>query len=146
VRDSDEGIIASLSPYSYSQSEEITRNATRRRRIRNLKDWVNIDWALNFHVLQMDEPIYIHAGPIDGLQWKQALRGVDSVWKPFRNYIELRRVRRPSAARGFALDLLSRAVRPSALGELGRLARVARRRVVRRTAHRLYATIARRLS
>lgn len=146
VRDSDEGVIASLAPFAYSQSEELTYDGSLRRRIGNLKRWVEIDWALNFHVLQMSEPVVLHAAPIEPAERDRALRQVDAVWRPFRDYIERRRVPVPAAASGHALDLLTRAVRRRPLAILARLIATARRRLVRSIGRRIYQGVQRRLS
>lgn len=146
VRNSDEGVIASLAEFGYSQNEELTRNGTKWRRIRNLKDWVNIEWSLNFHVLQMSEPVFLHATPLGDPKWKAAQREVDSVWLPFYRYIQRHRLALPEPARGYGMDLLLRAVKVSRTTTVMRLMRLARRRFVRKVKERLYNGISRRLS
>jgi hypothetical protein len=145
IRDSDDGVIASLSPYTYAQNEQITFNATRRRRIRNLKEWVNVEWALNFHVLQMSEPVYFHMGS-KGSEWEEGLRAVDAVWKPFRHYIDSHRSQLPEATIGYSLDLLTRAVKVTPLKRIRPLARTARQRFFRKLRRKIYSSVSHRLS
>ena len=140
VRDSSEGVIASMSPHRYSQNEEMRKYATRAKRIRTLKDWVDVDWALNFHVLQMSKPVFLHGGAV-GPEYEAAVSSVDAVWGPFRRYILKHRVPVPEAAEGYGLDLLTRAVTPSPL----RRARTLLRRTARRSQRKIKRGIYNRL-
>lgn len=146
IRNSDEGAIASLTPYSYSQSEDLTRGGSRGRRIRNLKNWVEINWALNFHVLQMSEPVIIHTGSMSDADRLAAQKAVDAVWKPFYRYVERRSAVVPESAKGYGLDLLTRAVRPNAPYQVMALAARALQRALRKFKRRVYHGVRRRLS
>lgn len=143
LRDSDEGTIASLTEWSYDQASPIRENARNWRRIRNLKDWVDTEWPINFHLLQMDEPVHLHAGPRDP-GTAAGMRAVDAVWRPFRRYVVKHRTPLPPAVRGSTLDLLTPAVRASRLNRIFRLARWARHRKVRSLKLRVYNALARR--
>lgn len=146
LRDSDDGIIASLSPYTYSQSEPIRTSGGRRRRVRNLKDWVNLGWTLNFHLVQMDEPVYLHVGDRQGPEWDRGIAAVDSIWGPFRRYIQRHRVEIPERTRGSGVELLTQAVKPQRAGKVVRLAPVAARRLLRKLWRRAYRGASRRLA
>lgn len=89
IRDSDEGFVASTTPLRYAQGQPISRHATRRHRIRNLKEWLNIGWALNFHTLQYSEPVYVHANELDA-EWQVGLTELDRICSPFGKYIRAR--------------------------------------------------------
>lgn len=142
VRDSDEGVIASMSPHTYSQNEEIRRHATRGGRIRTLKDWVDIDWALNFHVLQMSRPVFLHGGVV-GPEYEAAISSVDRVWVPFSRYIQRRSVPVPEGAEGYALDLLTRAVMPAPLRRARTLFHQLARRLHRKIRRVIYNRLVR---
>tara|TARA_R110002110_G_scaffold405945_1_gene625406 strand:- start:16481 stop:18319 length:1839 start_codon:yes stop_codon:yes gene_type:complete len=142
VSDSDEGVIVSPTPISYTQDEEINYRGTRRRRIRNLKEWVDIEWALNFHIRQSEVPVHFHSGPANP-EWEAGLRAVDSVWKPFKRYVESRKIPVPPQAEGFGMHLLGRAVRTRPSRRLRPFFRITRRRAIKKLSSAIYRTAAR---
>jgi hypothetical protein len=110
IRDSDLGFIASPTEINYSQDYPIERGATPRARTRNLIEWVNMKWPLNFHVLQASDFVRIHAGEI-GPEWRDAENELDRVCGPYLAYIKERTPVLPENLRGSSLELLSPAVR-----------------------------------
>jgi len=145
VHDSDDGTIASLSPYSYSQNEPITTNGGRRQRVRNLKDWVGTDWPLNFHVTLMEQLVYLHVDDRTSPQWDEGVRQVDAVWKPFRRYVGRHRVEIPHGAQGTGLELLTYAVKRRRVRKAVRLVPVGTRLLRRRLWQGAYHRARRRL-
>jgi hypothetical protein len=142
ARDSDEGVIASMSSINYFQNEEIRSHATRSKRIRTLKDWVDINWALNFHVLQMSRPVFWHEEAV-GPEYEAAISSVDDVWGPFRRYVLAHRVPVPEASEGYGLDLLTRAVTPSPLRRARTLLRTTARRLNGKIRNGIYRRLVR---
>ncbi|WP_224005475.1 hypothetical protein [Aureimonas sp. SA4125] len=140
VRDSDHGAIASLTEWHYDQDRPVRRNAARWRRVRNLKDWIDTGWPINFHLLQMDEPVHIHAGPRDpGAD--AGMRAVDAVWKPFRRYVVKHETFLPPATKGFTLYLLTPAVQASKVGLFFRRIRIVRHRKMSTLKQRVYQSL-----
>jgi hypothetical protein len=146
LRDSDEGLIASMTSYSYSQDERITKNGTPANRIRCLKEWVDLGWTLNFHLLQMSQPVYIHSGPIESQERDRGLAAVDSIWRPFRDYVERNKTPVPNPARGYSLDLLTTAVQINSSKEVMKLAKAARNGLMRESKRRLVLAMKRLVS
>jgi hypothetical protein len=109
IRDSDHGFIASLTEINYSQHYPIEHQARRRDRIRNLIEWVNMKWALNFHMLQASDYVRIHAGDI-GPEWRQAEVELDEVCAPYLLHVKENAPVFPETLQGSNLDLLSLAV------------------------------------
>jgi len=57
----EDGLTVSLTPFNYSQGESFVRGGGRRARLRNLKAWVNIPWALDYHMAQIRHPVRLLA-------------------------------------------------------------------------------------
>jgi hypothetical protein len=115
IRDSDRGFIASPTQLSYSQDYPIEEGASPSARIRNLIEWVNIRWALNFHILQASDFVRIHAADF-GPEWKQAEIELDKICGPYLAYVKSRTHILPARLRGSNLDLLSFAVSSASRG------------------------------
>jgi hypothetical protein len=127
IRDSDHGFIASPTEMSYSQDYPIEHGATRRARTRNLIEWINMKWPLNFHVLQASDFVRIHAGDI-GPEWNDAETELDKVCGPYLAYVKERAPVFPEGLRGSSLELLSPAVRSKLSVQMKRALRVGLRR------------------
>lgn len=127
IRDSDHGFIASPTEMSYSQDYPIEQGATRRARTRNLIEWINMKWPLNFHVLQASDFVRIHAGDI-GPEWSDAETELDKVCGPYLAYVKERAPVFPEGLRGSSLELLSPAVRSKLSVQMKRALRVGLRR------------------
>jgi hypothetical protein len=114
IRDSDHGLIASPTELGYSQDYSIDQGATPQRRTRNLIEWVNSGWPLNFHTLQASDFVRIHAGDI-GPEWRDAEIALDEICGPYLEYVRKRALVFPDSLRGSNGELLSPAVRSSEL-------------------------------
>jgi SAM-dependent methyltransferase len=52
-----DGLTVSTTPLAYDQGEHLHRGAEARHHLRNLKSWVDIPWALEFHLAQITHPV-----------------------------------------------------------------------------------------
>ncbi len=93
IRDSDLGFVVSATPRGYSQEYPLGYVATTQQRIDNLIRWLNIGWALNYHILQFSQPVYVHAADLDET-WADMVAELDRVCGPFSRYIEAHQTRR----------------------------------------------------
>lgn len=93
IHDSDLGFVASTTPRGYSQQYPLGSAATVQQRVDNLIRWLNIGWALNFHILQFSQPVHVHASNVDET-WADATAELDRVCGPFSRYIEAHQTRR----------------------------------------------------
>jgi hypothetical protein len=59
----EDGLTVSTTPFSYDQGERFCRGAGARQHRRNLCDWLQIPWALEFHLAQMAHPVRLLADP-----------------------------------------------------------------------------------
>jgi hypothetical protein len=109
IRDSDCGFICSPTEMSYSQDYPILQGATRKKRIKNLIEWVSIKWALNFHLLQTSEFVRLHVGEL-GPEWKAAEQELDRVCGPYLRYVSKRAPSLPKNLRDSDVGLLSRPI------------------------------------
>jgi len=110
IRDSDHGLVASPTQLGYSQDYSIDHGATPRARTRNLIEWVNSGWPLNFHTLQASDFVRIHADEI-GPEWRDAEAELDEICGPYLDYVRKRALVFPDSLRGSNGELLSPAVR-----------------------------------
>lgn len=110
IRDSDLGLIASPTAMNYSQDYPIEFGATPQKRLRNLIEWLNTGWPLNFHVLQASDFVRIHTGEI-GTEWRAAEIELDKICGPFLAYAKKRAWTFPESLQGSNGQLISPAVR-----------------------------------
>lgn len=52
-----DGLTVSTTPLGYDQDEKLQRGASARHHLRNLCNWVDIPWALEFHLAQITHPV-----------------------------------------------------------------------------------------
>jgi hypothetical protein len=129
IRDSDRGFICSPTEMSYSQDYPILRGATHKKRIRNLIEWVNINWPLNLHLLQASDFVRLHAEEI-GPEWKAAEQELDQVCGPYLCYVRKREPTLPGNLKDSEIALLSRPIKSAERSVLWRrAARIGLRRV-----------------
>jgi hypothetical protein len=57
----EDGLTVSLTPFNYSQDEQYVRGGSLHARLGNLIAWVNIPWALDFHMAQISHPVRLLA-------------------------------------------------------------------------------------
>ncbi|GIL00712.1 MAG: hypothetical protein BroJett030_06110 [Alphaproteobacteria bacterium] len=87
------GLIVTLTPMEYTQGEPIRTGAGRRRRLAGLKDWVNIPWALNFHLTQVSHPVrLLPAGSVGDPDLAAAERAVAGFADSLVKYAHKRKV------------------------------------------------------
>lgn len=110
IRDSDLGLIASPTAMGYSQDYEIEYGATSQKRLRNLIEWLNTGWPLNFHMVQASDFVRIHSGEI-GPEWREAEVELDKICGPYLAYAKRRALVFPESLRGSNSQLTSPAVR-----------------------------------
>lgn len=59
----EDGLTVSTTPLSYNQGERLRRGADARLHRRNLCNWLQVPWALEFHLAQMAHPVRLLADP-----------------------------------------------------------------------------------
>jgi hypothetical protein len=53
----DDGLVVSLTPFSYNQGEDFARGNSAAAHVKNLKAWATNPWPLNFHIAQVNHPV-----------------------------------------------------------------------------------------
>jgi hypothetical protein len=88
----EDGLAVSLTPFNYSQGELYLRGGTPDARLRNLKAWVNLRWALNFHMAQISHPVRLLTTetPSEATIRAAELR-VEGIVEPFIKYVRGRK-------------------------------------------------------
>lgn len=61
----EDGLTVSTAPLAYDQGEPLRRGASARHHLRNLRSWLQIPWALEFHLAQMTHPVRLLADPAE---------------------------------------------------------------------------------
>jgi hypothetical protein len=59
----EDGLTVSTTPLSYQQGEPYGRGSAPARHVSNLKDWVNVRWALEYHLAQVTHPVRLLSDP-----------------------------------------------------------------------------------
>jgi hypothetical protein len=59
----EDGLTVSTTPLTYDQDQKLRHGASSWSHLTNLKNWVNIPWALEFHLAQVTHPIRLLSDP-----------------------------------------------------------------------------------
>jgi hypothetical protein len=87
----EDGLTVSLTPMNYSQGEHYRKGASRYAQLRNLKTWVNIPWALDFHMAQISHPVRLLTSDLETAQIADAEQKVSALVNKFSGYVNSRK-------------------------------------------------------
>ena len=108
----EDGLTVSLTPSDYNQGEKFQIGNSRRAQLSNLKTWVTIPWALDYHMATLSHPVrLVTSTPAQGGEIETAEREIDWIVKSFLSYVNARKhVARPNFESLSARELLRPAV------------------------------------
>ncbi len=107
----DDGLTVSLTPLNYSQNEKYSRGRGDSARLANLKEWVNIPWALDFHLAQICHPVRLLMTNETGSdEVVQAEDRISAITDRFVNYVNSRKF---DPIQSFAMLASSKLMRPA---------------------------------
>lgn len=108
----EDGLTVSLTPFNYDQGEPIQKRRYLRSYAENLKAWVSIPWALDFHMAQISHPVRLTTSQdANGAEIASAEQDVERVVNDFLGYVNSRKLQPRSDFRSLrTVDLLRPAV------------------------------------